>query len=111
MTKKYKFDCSNYDRHGNKVSGPNHEINSVVIQLYAIMDRAGEGYYISFGTDGKFFFTEGQAKYLPDYWSQDAIIKMAEQWSDHGRNLDVEQCSHTGCRNDVGIELIEDESE
>lgn len=109
---KYKFDCSKADRYGNPIPGTGHgAISSVLMSLYAILDREGEGYYISFGTDGKFFFTEEQSKYMPGYWSQDAIIKSAEQWSDGGRNLDVEQCSHPGCRNDVGIELIEEESE
>jgi hypothetical protein len=107
---KYRFDCSKYDKKGDPIPGTNHTVDSVIIHCYSFLDRPGEGYYISFNADGKFFFTEEQTKYMPHYWSQDAIIKMAERWSDNGRNLDVEQCSHPGCRNDVGIELIKEES-
>lgn len=112
MAMKYRFDCSKADRYGNPIPETGHgAIDAVVIHCYSFLDRAGESYYISLNTDGKFFFTGEQAKALPSYWSQDAIIKSAEQWSDGGRNLDVEQCSHPGCRNDVGIELINEEPE
>lgn len=108
---KYKFGCSKTDRKGNPIPNSGHgSISHVICSLYPVLDRSGEGYYISFNTDGKFFFTEEQTNSLPGYWSADAIIKMAERWSDNGRNLDIEQCCHPGCRYDVEIIQVEDKS-
>jgi len=105
---KFKFNCSRFDRKGNVIPNSGHgDIDHVICHCYAFLDRPGEGYYISFGTDGKFFFTEDQAKYMPGYWSQDAIIKLAEKWSNHGHNLNIEQCYHKNCRNDVEITQTE----
>lgn len=107
---KFRFNCSDYDKHGDPIPGTGHgELSSCAVHLYSYLDRAGEQIYISLGTDGKFFFSEEQEKYLEVYWSKDAIINLVDRNSNHGRNLDFEQCPHPNCQNDVGVELIEEE--
>lgn len=106
---KFRINCCDTDDVGYSIPGTGcGDLEVVSVELYPYLDRDGEQIYISFNTDGKFFFTEEQAKYIPDHWSKKAVIKLVEKQSKHGRNLDVENCQNPGCKNDVLIELIEE---
>lgn len=65
---RFRFNCSDYDDNGEPITGTGHgEIQSARVSLHNYLDRSGEGIYISLGTDGKFFFTESQRKYLEEW--------------------------------------------
>ena len=109
---KFRFNCSDYDNAGEPIPDSGHgTITSCRVSLHPFLDRIGGEIHISLGTDGKFFFTDEQRKYHEEYWSEDAIINLVDRCSNHGRNLDIEECCHEDCSNEVTIELIEEEPE
>lgn len=107
---KFRFNCSDYDDNGDPIHDSGHgEIPTVRVSLHPFLDRSGEGIHISLGTDGKFFFTEEQRKYHEEYWSEDAIINLVNRCSNNGKNLDIEECCHEDCYNEVMIEVVEED--
>lgn len=99
----FNFVCQAFDDSSNPISGGCGEQESVIISLKGLLDRAGEGRFISMSKSGNFFFTPEQKTLLPKSHKHSEIIELVEQWSGKGSFLHFGGCPTKDCKHSVRV--------